>query len=73
MASTSDSARHGQLHLGDDLQVVLPADRAASTVVAETASIPSATSLIAAGAAYARAATIAVNRVGPNRARTGTR
>ena len=53
--------------------VSAPADSAASTVAADTALIPSATILMAAGAAYATAATIAVNRVGPNSASTGIR
>ena len=35
--------------------------------------MPSATILIAAGAAYTIAATMAVNRVGPNSASTGIR
>ena len=54
-------------------QAVDPVERAASTVVGETPLTPSATSLIAAGAAYTMPATIAVNRVGPNRASTGIR
>ena len=53
--------------------VMAPADSAASTVAAETALMPSATILIAAGAAYAIAATMAVNRVAPNSASTGMR
>src|SRR4029453_7177925 len=50
-----------------------PAATAASTVVADTSRIPSAMILIATGAANITAATIAVNRVGPNSARNGTR
>ena len=42
-------------------------------MVAETALMPSATILMAAGAAYAIAATIAVKRVAPNSASTGIR
>ena len=48
-------------------------EREASIVVLGTAFTPSVTSLIAAGAAYTTPATIAVNRVGPNSARTGIR
>ena len=39
----------------------------------ETPLMPSATSLIATGAAYTTPAMIAVNRVGPNMASTGIR
>ena len=42
-------------------------------VVGETPLMPSATSLIAAGAAYTTPATIAVKRDGPKRASTGIR
>ena len=51
----------------------MPADWAASTEVAETPRMPSATSLLATGTPYATAATIAVNRLVLNRARAGTR
>ena len=53
--------------------VVLPLARAASTVVGETPRIPSATSLVAIGTAYATAATMAVKRLAPNRASAGIR
>ena len=66
-------ARHRQLHLGDHLPGVLPLERAASTVVGATPRIPSATSLVAIGTAYASAATIAVKRPTPNSASAGTR
>ena len=52
---------------------MLPLDRAASTVVGATPRMPSATSLVAIGTAYAMAATIAVNRPGANSASAGTR
>ena len=54
-------------------QVVLPLDRAASTVVGETPLTPSATSLVAIGTAYTTAATMAVNRVGRKSASAGIR
>ena len=66
-------ARHRQLDLGIICQRVMPLDRAASTVVGATPRMPSATSLMAIGTAYATAATIAVNRLGPNSASAGTR
>ena len=50
-----------------------PSAIAASMVVAETPRIPSAMILIAAGAAYATAAMIAMNLVGPNSASAGMR
>src|ERR1044072_9061105 len=46
---------------------------AASTVVGDTPRIPSVTILMTIGAAYTNAATIAVNRDGPNSATNGTR
>src|SRR3954467_5885206 len=46
---------------------------AASTVVGDPALIPSGTILMTIGAAYTNAATIAVNRDGPNSATNGTR
>ena len=51
----------------------MPADRAASTDVSDTPRMPSAINLQATGTPYATAATIAVNRLVPNRARAGTR
>ena len=50
-----------------------PAAVAASMVVGETPRMPSATILMAAGAAKVTAAMIAVNRVGPNSASAGMR
>ena len=73
MASTSASRAIGSWTLEIICQVVLPLARAASTVVGETPRIPSATSLVAIGTAYAVAATIAVNRLAPNSASAGTR
>src|SRR6478609_1992669 len=53
--------------------VVTTVERPASMVVGEPPLTPSATSLIAAGAAYTTPATIAVKRDGPKRASTGIR
>src|SRR5258707_304270 len=50
-----------------------PDATAASTTVGETPRTPSATILMATGAAKTTAATIAVSRVGPNRPTNGTR
>ena len=54
-------------------QVVAPVEREASTVLGETPLTPSATSLMAAGAAYTTPAKIAVKRVGPKSASIGIR
>ena len=72
VASTSEPCAIGSCTLVISCQVVVPVDRHASTALGEPRT-PSATSLIAAGAAYMMPATIAVNRVGPKRASTGIR
>ena len=51
MASTSASRAIGSCTLVIICQVVLPVERAASTVVGETPRMPSATSLVAIGTA----------------------
>ena len=73
VASTSDSRAIGSWTFEIICQRVLPLERAASTVVGETPRMPSATSLVAIGTAYAVAAMIAVNRPGRNSASAGTR
>jgi len=54
-------------------QLLDPEATAASTVVSDTPRMPSATILVATGAAYTTAAAIAVNRLAANKARNGTR
>ena len=73
VASTSEPLDIGSCTLVISCQAVVPVEREASIVVGETALTPSATSLIATGAAYTTPATMAVNRVGPNSASTGIR
>src|SRR5690349_13204320 len=72
-ARVSDRFASGSCTFEMICQVLEPDDVAASTTVAGTPRMPSATSLMDTGAANTTAAAIAVNRVGPNRPRNGTR